>query len=460
MSLELYPMKFNGVPLIYAPVLRKVALCNESALTLLERHGSGEVSPDDPLLTGLLDSLEATREEALTPPSFNAVDLEAPWRPTEATISITGRCTLRCIYCYANGGEQPSDMSWETAKAVIDMIVRNSLDAGKEKVSLHFHGEGEPTANMPLFSRCIEYFREATSNAKLRSSVSMSSNCFYTSAQREYVLKNVDSVSVSFDGSPSLQDKQRPRPGGGGSSEKVLETLREFDGAGFNYAIRATVLPESFGEGMLDAVRWLAANVGCREVRFEPVQPQGRGARYGGELRSREFLEGFRKAKHLAANHSINLDYSVCDSSSVKNTFCGAMGGELNFLVLADGTVTTCNDVLKKNHEKAEIFHVGAVDPDSGELRLDTDKVRWLRSRSVKDFKGCEGCYARWHCGGDCFARKPGKIDRADPCALNEFRCTINRELVMDDVLLLAMKSDREALLSALERRVANGEDE
>ena len=66
---------------------------------------------------------------------------EEVFSPTYVTLMPTLNCNLRCTYCYSSGGEDTNeDMSFDVAKASIDMIVKNA----DKKVKLSFHGGGEP----------------------------------------------------------------------------------------------------------------------------------------------------------------------------------------------------------------------------------------------------------------------------------------------------------------------------
>lgn len=61
---------------------------------------------------------------------------------------LTNQCNLRCSYCYASSGEYPpKTMSWEIAKAAIDLVLRGVISQGLPEMTLGFHGGGEPTLN-------------------------------------------------------------------------------------------------------------------------------------------------------------------------------------------------------------------------------------------------------------------------------------------------------------------------
>jgi radical SAM protein with 4Fe4S-binding SPASM domain len=56
-----------------------------------------------------------------------------------------------------------------------------------------------------------------------------------------------------------------------------------------------------------------------------------------------------------------------------------------------------------------------------------------LRNRTVEKIDWCQGCYAKWHCSGDCHYQarffSPNGQFRGSP------RCYINRALILDQIL-------------------------
>ena len=62
-----------------------------------------------------------------------------------------------------------------------------------------------------------------------------------------------------------------------------------------------------------------------------------------------------------------------------------------------------------------------------------------LRSQSVDNRAFCEGCFAKWTCGGDCYHKSlavngPGEFQGTD-------RCHIIRELTKDQILAKVAES-------------------
>ena len=87
-------------------------------------------------------------------------DGDGQFRPTETTLFLTRACSLRCVYCYASGGEHPNLMPWQVAKAAVDLVVENAATLGKDSVGVSFHGGGEPTIAWSLLTGMADYARE------------------------------------------------------------------------------------------------------------------------------------------------------------------------------------------------------------------------------------------------------------------------------------------------------------
>ena len=57
----------------------------------------------------------------------------AALRPTAVTLFLTSACNLRCVYCYASGGEQPRYLDEQVALDAIDFVVDNAVADGRPR---------------------------------------------------------------------------------------------------------------------------------------------------------------------------------------------------------------------------------------------------------------------------------------------------------------------------------------
>jgi len=65
-------------------------------------------------------------------------------------LGITDDCNLRCMYCYAGGGDEKTHMSWQVARRAVDLMVERS-----DSFTVQFTG-GEPLLRPDIFE-IIEY---------------------------------------------------------------------------------------------------------------------------------------------------------------------------------------------------------------------------------------------------------------------------------------------------------------
>ena len=118
---------------------------------------------------------------------------------------LTTKCNLRCVYCY-NSKEraeaQEKSLPLEIAKAGIDEYFAKNASR-----HIRFYGPGEPTMEFNLMQKIVEYAKDKAENAV---TTELQTNGAFSSKVREWILDNLNIVWVSFDGTPDIQDTQRP----------------------------------------------------------------------------------------------------------------------------------------------------------------------------------------------------------------------------------------------------------
>lgn len=438
MNYDIFPFKIGSCNYLYSPFDRKVAEINNDAMELLQLCKENPQLYKEEKVQFLFKSIGIKENHNNI---TNTHIKPSKYLPTSLTLSLTSKCSLRCEYCYANGGSTSRDLPLSKAKKAIDYIINNAINTNKKSVSLSFHGEGEPTSNWNLLLQCVSYFKDQSIKNNLKETISMSTNCFFSKEKASYIIKNFNSISASFDGTPDLQNKNRKTAAFSGSSDVVIRNLLYFDEHNFDYGIRATVLPSDFENEMEKSVVWISENLKCKNIRFEPVQPRGRGVKFKDQLYSSTFIDGYRTAYLVGLKYNINVDYSICSCKKLKSSFCGAYGDNLNFLLTTEGNITTCNDILSHEDIDSKIFFVGYID-NKCDIVLYDDRINYLKSQNVSIFDVCKNCLAKWHCGGDCIARKTEPIEKDSFIKSNKFRCTINKQLIREDIYLNILKND------------------
>jgi len=174
-------------------------------------------------------------------------------------LAATHDCNLRCVYCYARGGERKDYMSFSTARKVIEKYYDN-------EVKVQFTG-GEPLLNYKLIKRLAE---------KYDVEFSIQTNATLLDAEKiEEMLELGISIAVSIDGPQKINDKLRPYADGRGSTKDVLRAMMLLKSYNVDYGVTCVVTP--YNERYLREFVDMIYAFGARSVSFDVVKPVGRG---------------------------------------------------------------------------------------------------------------------------------------------------------------------------------------
>ena len=419
---SLYLIPFQEKYLIYRPLRGLLFLGNRALADCAQRFcdtWEREALSDEPEVLDFFDSIGFTQPDPPEPPDPN---LEA-FQPTFAALLMSNRCNLRCIYCYANGGETNNlDLDPEIARRAIDLVCENALKQGQDHFSVTFHGGGEPTLHWNAMLDLAKYAREKP----LKSTLHIVTNGCWNEAHGKWLTEWIDGMTISMDGGAETQNLQRPLPGGKASFERVMRSVRQLTDAGYPFNIRMTVTPERF-ERLPEDVRFLCENTGCREIQAEPAFYEVRGA-HGTAFREqgRRFVSAFLDAWQVAMDHGKFLYYSGARPENVSAVFCKApLGGSLTVNPL--GQVTGCYETTGRDGQCGGVF--GHADAHG--IFIDEEKRIAQMTEILHRKDKCRDCFCYYHCAGDCFTR-------GIPAGGGEWpynRCGINRALTLELLL-------------------------
>jgi uncharacterized protein len=439
---ELFLIPTGGDYYVYAPLRRGVALLNGAAARTVAKYLHEDPLDLDPREQSVIDELKEGGLLGGQTPKLPVVPADYEFKPYEVTLFPTTRCNLRCIYCYADAGSGGvRELSWDAAKAAIDLVVRNAGHCGRDNFIVGFHGGGEPTLAWDFMRRCVEYAHEQAALHGLTAKAHSASNGILTVAQREYIMSHFSGLNVSLDGPRDIQDRNRPRADGTGSFDAVIETLRHFSDNGFSFGIRATVTAQSVLR--LDEIcRFVFRELpGLKQLHIEPVWYCGR-CRTSGERPPDplQFATAFIRAREEARKQGKSVVYSGARLEMLTNKFCAAPGD--GFSVMPDGRVSSCFEVCDSDDPRSRVFHYGRYDQAAGGYLFDRERLDGLRRLSVDNISFCRDCFCRWHCAGDCVA-KALRGEGPDGHHGSE-RCLINREITLAQLKELIAESENE----------------
>ncbi|HEX3146730.1 MAG TPA: radical SAM protein [Gemmataceae bacterium] len=352
---------------------------------------TGDADATDRALARLgLDTPVAIDDRPLTNPPLRALSL-----------AVAQKCNLGCTYCYAQQGEfggAAKDMSFDTARRAIDLLLDNCLPG--ERVNVAFLG-GEPLANRTVLRQTTRYTIEQASTRGITVGWSITTNgTLLTPDDADFFEEHAYAVTVSLDGARDDHDRLRPFKSGAGSFDRVIDRVRPLLARQrrMQVSARVTVTPANLN---LPAAIDLFVGLEFHSVGFSPLlrAPNGRNEMDAAHLR--RMLEemiacglAFER-KVIAGERYPFLNMTNALRELHRGTHrpypCGAGAGYLG--VSADGDLAACHRF------------VGDADGAMGSLDAGIDAVRrdgWLAARHVHTQQPCAGCWARYLCGGGC----------------------------------------------------------
>lgn len=414
--------------IIYRPLLRLAFVGNRAMADLalssaVQTRSNGLPSGD---AATLLQSIGFFEPDPAPPPEPNT-----PFSPDVAVLLLTNQCLLRCIYCYANGGEGAlRELELENARVAIDRVCQSAVDRGRPDFEVAFHGGGEPTRAWHTLTTAVAYAK----SKPLPSRISLTTNGVWSKRQRDWIVDHVNEITISMDGRRETQDRQRPFASGKGSFGSVMHTIRALDQISFSYGIRVTATYPWRGQLAAD-VQFICEETGCQTIQVEPAYNSARGAHQPPtHAQADAFVDGFMTAFEIADRAKRMLYYSGARPWLLTRTFCNAPYTAL--IVNASGDLVTCYEITDSNHPLAAQSILGKV--EGGQLRLDEKARGNLWERFAERRALCRECFCYWHCAGDCYAHAYSAGAKGH--AVFSQRCFVNREITARLLLWYVMR--------------------
>ena len=325
------------------------------------------------------------------------------------TLHLTGRCNLRCRYCYAE--PYAEDMTFEVAKAAVDLAVRHTRATGPEQsVGIVFFG-GEPLLQRELIAEVVRYCRTLPGpdfHFKMTTNGTLLDETFLTDPDTSEVF-----VALSHDGVKAAHDAGRVDAAGRGTFDLLEATVGLVLRHKPYTPAMMVIAPETVGH-YAESVRYLYG----RGFRYLICSLNYAGAWSGRALaelrRQYQLLAEWYHRETVAEAKFYFSPFEVKIASHVHPGSCLAERCELGqkqISIAPSGRFYPCVQFVGDGRDDA--FCIGDVTRG-----IDEAARRRLYTRNSEEKETCVGCAVRGRCNHYCGClnkHTTGSVDTVSP---------------------------------------------
>ena len=343
--------------------------------------------------------------------------------PLEAlALHVCHDCNLKCKYCYGEGGTYGGPrkyMDKKIAEKAVDFLIKESGEIS-ECVIIFFGGE--PLLNFELIKHVILYARETGKKYGKKVRFSMTTNgTLLTDEVISYLNREKIGVLISMDGYEKIQDRMRPFRNGKGSYKSIVPKAQKFiSSRRGRVSVRATFTREDLH--LLSITKHLT-DLGFGVVHLCPVS----GSEY--KLSSRDMARIGKEFEKMAEYFMEMVRKGYAGSVGIFRKFLNQFhhprgrlfpcGGGIKYLAVSpDGDIYLCHRFVGE-----ERFKIGNV---MGEW--DKSLQRMLLANDVDSRSKCKNCWARYICGGGCYAH--AYYTNGDIFTPDELMCAFTKRVI------------------------------
>lgn len=318
-------------------------------------------------------------------------------------LHIAHTCNLNCSYCFASQGKYQGEralMSFETGKAALDFLIKNS--GTRHNLEVDFFG-GEPLMNWQVVKDLVKYARSIEKDYNKNFRFTLTTNgVLIDDDVIDFCNKEMDNVVLSLDGRKEVHDKFRVNYEGKGSYEIVVPKFQDFvkKRGDKGYYIRGT-----FTHNNTDFTNDIfhMADLGFTELSMEPVVcPPGDPyaltdadmpvlfEQY--EILAKEMIKRKKNGNGFTFYHyMIDLKNGPCIYKRISG--CGS--GTEYMAVTPWGDLYPCHQFVGDEKYKLGDIYNGVTNTDI------QNEFRQCNAYSRPD---CKDCWAKLYCAGGCAA--------------------------------------------------------
>lgn len=389
--------------LLYAPLHGITALINHQAAQHIQHALLNHVSPPNALST-LNDLLQPVcdvpiRSGPITAPHFLGLI------PTRS-------CNLHCRYCtFRRASFKDEEMSLELVRDSIDAYCDVLLQNAHTQAAIHFFG-GEPFYARTAVQVAVEYAQWRAGMLGLDTHFEATTNGVYNEKFCLWMADHFDTVVLSLDGPPEIQNYQRPGRNDFPTFQVVDRSAKILSEGSVELIIRVCVT-EQIVPRMVELAKWLSTEYLPSTVCFEPMTPTLQSKEAG--LRPPnpwEFGVNFCQSAQLLEQKGVQATCSTTDISLIQTSVC-PMGKDA-LIVAPNGNIYACYALPAEWEKIGRDVKMGKV--ENAQFVFDLSAIERVREWAYQKKHLCYRCFCEYHCAGGCHLTRDSAETYKDLC--------------------------------------------
>jgi radical SAM protein with 4Fe4S-binding SPASM domain len=353
-------------------------------------------------LQNAISNIVETRR-VVSKPSFSPEKYLERKETPRLMLFLTASCNMRCVYCHCNSETDKAHMSDDRALEIVKQYIKHIREfTGKiDNIEITFMGGGEPFLRINTIKKIVSYIENVGINGEY---VIVTNATVGSDADWEWIVSKGFSVTISSDGPPNVQDKQRIfAKGSKNTSDYVVKRLIHLSRFNIDVNIRSTVMDVSAES--LDLICDYFQKFSCVKTHhLEPVSFAGRGYTQK-DVSEQEFYHQFFKnyAPYLYTNPK-RFKSAWFKPFKKAHGFCGAV--YFNAVVTHDGYISLCSEVDSSALplEYGNNYIVSHIEEDNP--FLSKKSLDFSAKNSINNIPECQTCIIRYKCGGGCYIKR------------------------------------------------------
>jgi uncharacterized protein len=420
---SIFCLPVGQATLLHAPLHGLTALLRNDAPATLRTALRGEGLPSDERMRWIATRLIGPARDCPRARSGQLSD------PLFLGIIPTRDCNMACEYCdFASRSPSTSRMDRGVARAAVDAFLALLADGGHQQGQIHFFG-GEPLRAADVVGFVVEYATLCAENLGIDLHFEATTNGLFSPARAHWVADAFDSIVLSLDGPPEIQNHQRPALNHQPSFDVVFRTAKILSEGSAQFAIRSCVTSATV-DHLPQWAHWISRELQPDIVCLESLTPSKRSVAAGlFPPDPYRFAREFASSARILAACGIDAVQSMSDPSGCRVSACPV--GRDALIVSPDGVVNGCYLPENQWRDRGLDLRLGHVDGATGRMEIEEEALESVRGLPGRDKPLCANCYCRYHCAGGCHVHH----DTDRPPASYDDLCIATRLITADRLL-------------------------